>query len=263
MSDQSLLDIYSECPHLGDNLSYTPLMAATPCRMHMYDDPANRCMGPIFEGLAEVVFDNGSPTLGRPRGQRGAQIMAPHSLRFLYEFGFTKSSAVPVVRLREEEVEWARGFLGDLSNICAIKCNTRQAKHLTPPVAVLERIVALNPGVRFINFGLSSNHAKYDSLHTSISGIQDVLDLPVRQHAACYSLIKRLISPDTGDYHLMLAVGGRCDVLVPPSSRIYPHAYFHYGPACWRDESIRVNYLQWERLSESTPITGITGLRLS
>lgn len=72
-------------------------------------------------------------------------------------------------------------------------------------------------------------------------------DVPIRQMAAIFHRVGRYVGCDSGDYHLMLAVGGQCDVLVPDESYGYSYAYFHYGPECWLGEKLRVRYHQWSK----------------
>jgi len=86
--------------------------------------------------------------------------------------------------------------------------------------------------VSFLNFGLSKNHVKHNFANLTVPGIHTFFDLPIREQAAIYHVVGRYIGPDTGDYHMMLSVGGKCDVLVPTSSPGYSYQYFHYNAAC-------------------------------
>ncbi|TWW08802.1 hypothetical protein E3A20_20730, partial [Planctomyces bekefii] len=85
-----MLDLYSASSNLGDNLSLTPLMHQTPCRVHLYDDASVRAIAPIFDGLAEVVFDNKVP-IASPE----ANIRGPHSQKTLVQFGYKDHNAIP------------------------------------------------------------------------------------------------------------------------------------------------------------------------
>jgi hypothetical protein len=240
-----MIDLYSSSSNLGDNLGYTALAAVTPVRVHMYDDKGCRCISPIFDEVCEVVHDNGSPTLGSPKSNDPTHINLPFTLRHLYAAGIFDKPAIPVMKLKDHEIEKAREFLKPFKNPCVIKCSPQVTDVRTPPQEILNRIVAANPGVDFLNFGLSKNHAKYNLANLTVPGLHTFLDLDVRDQAAIYQLVGRYIGPDTGDYHMMLAVGGQCDVLCPPSSPAYSHQFFHYNAACWMDQPVRVRYHMW------------------
>ncbi len=248
-----MIDLYSSSANLGDNLGMTALARITPVRVHLYDDPAVRSIAPIFDGLCEVAFDNGSPQLGPPRSSDPGHFPGPTTSRFLEWAGYTvgmpgSPSAIPHVRLTHPEIAGALRFLRDYPrDLCAIKSSPQELNQRTPPAGLMARIVAANPGVTFLNFGLSRQHVKSGTAHPSIPGVADIFDLPIRQQAAIYAVIGRYIGPDTGDYHLMLAVGGQCDVLVPLSSPTYSHQHFHYNGGCWAGQDIRCRYHDWSK----------------
>lgn len=59
-----------------------------------------------------------------------------------------------------------------------------------------------------LQFGLSSNFTEYK--HTI-----PMVDVPIDELIKYYYAISRFIGIDTGDTHLMLAVGGQCNVAIP------------------------------------------------
>lgn len=244
-----MIDLYSASSNLGDNLSLTPIMWATPARVHLFDDSANHSIAPIFDDLAEVAFDNVAPPRASPEGNAPG----PIARKLMVGQGLLPANPIPRIKLKEEEVAKAREtlavMLGDkVSAACVIKANSAKQSVRIPPPEVLRRIVEQNPDVTFINFGLNASHAKHDFLHVSVDGVLEVFNLPIREQAAIYHVIGRYVGPDTGDYHLMLAVGGRCDVLVPHSSWEYDYHRFHYTPDCWTHEAApRVTYHNWHQ----------------
>jgi len=108
----------------------------------------------------------------------------------------------------------------------------------------MQLIVHDNPDVTFLTTGLSPKHAKHNFDFTPLNGAFPLWDLPIRQMAAIFHVVGRYIGPDTGDGHLMLAVGGKADILVPESNAEYPHEHFHYDDSCWTGEK-RVRYHRW------------------
>lgn len=236
-----MIDIYSASSNLGDNLSLTPLMRATPCRVHLIDDPAVRAIAPVFDWLGEVVFDNdkrlASPEVGA--GPHSAKLMAAHDVR---------GEAIPSMVFTSDENAWGREFVRRLSfekPVCVIKASTQQANYRTPPSDLMQQIVDLNPGVQFVMFGLSSSHVKHNFQQVKLKGVYTAWDYSIRHQAAIYHQIGRYIGPDTGDLHLMLAVGGATDVLVPPSRWDYDHNHFHYRPEDYVGEVPRTRYHDW------------------
>lgn len=240
-----MIELYSSSSNLGDNLGYTALALVTPCRVHMYDDKGCRCISPVFDGICEVVHDNGSPTAGSPKSNDPAQIPLPFTLRHLYAAGIFDKPAIPKMALRPDEIEKARQFVATYPNPCIIKCSPQVTDVRTPPQEILAAIVKANPDVSFLSFGLSKNHVKHNFASLTVPDVHAFFDLSVREQAAIYHVVGRYLGPDTGDYHMMLAVGGKCDVLVPTSSPSYSYRFFHYNEACWLGETPRARYFNW------------------
>lgn len=236
-----MIDLYSSSSNLGDNLSLTPVMRAAPCRVHLIDDEAVRQVAPVFDGLGEVIYDNVNRLASHERPIRG-----PHSAKLLAANHLTGVSATPSIILSDEEREWARAFLSDfdLSKTCVIKASTSQINYRTPPAGLLAKIIEANPDITFFSSALSSRHPK-NNFHYVPLDAYTMWDYPIRRLAAIYSVIGRMVTADTGDYHLMLAVGGKVDVLVPPSEWHYDHDHFHYRAEDFLHEVPRARYHVW------------------
>lgn len=237
-----MIDLYSASSNLGDNLSLTPVMRAAKCRVHLIDDDAVRQVAPVFDRLCDVVYDNDQRLASHERPIRG-----PHSAKILAANGLTGMSAIPSIVLSPDEVRWASIFLSDfdLSKTCIVKASTSQVNYRTPPAGLLDRIIAANPGVTFLTFGLSTKHVKHNFHQVKTERTYTMWDMPIRQMAAICSLVGRYIGGDTGDAHLMLAVGGKVDVLVPPSEWHYDHDHFHYRAEDFVGEVPRARYHIW------------------
>lgn len=251
-----MIDVYSSSGNLGDNLGLTALAAHTPTRVHMYDDRGCREIGRVFDGLCEVAFDNGGPVDGKPTNPYSSDdtsIPWPLAKRHLLQHGFPEVPAIPVMRLTSEEQGLGHQFLFDRFgdsvsdfDYCIIKGSPQVTDVRTPPLDVMQAIIRANPDTFFLSFGLSRNHLKGGSFaHVELPRVKTFYDLPIREQAAIYHAVGRYIGPDTGDYHMMLAVGGQCDVLVPSNSPAYRYQFFHYGPECWLGQPSRVRYHNW------------------
>lgn len=242
-----MIHIYSSSSNLGDNLGYTALGALTPTTVHMYDDAGCRAVSPVFQGVCEVVHDNGYPGGPGPKSNDPTTIDAPTTKRHLVAVGLPHVPAIPVMRFTEEELAEARQFVSQFKNPCIIKLSPQVTDDRTPPIELFEQLIAQNPDVTFLSFGLSKNHAKHNFASVALPEIKTFFDWDIRKQAAAYAVVGRYAGPDTGDYHLMLAAGGTCDVLVPDQTTTYRYQFFHYGPECWLDAPVRVRYHQWTR----------------
>lgn len=263
-----MIEIYSSSSNLGDNLSYTALAAHTPIRVHMYNDAGCRGVAPIFDGLCEVVFDNGGPVDGKPTNPRSTDdgtIPWPAAKRCLLQYGFPDVPAIPIMKFEEWEIAEARDFVYDLYNdspyegdldICVIKASPQVTDLRTPPIELMQAIIKSRPETNFIGFGLSPKHFKHNFANVELPRVKMFWDFSIRKQAAIYQIIGKYIGCDSGDYHLMLSTGGSCEVLVPAEKWNYRYQYFHYGPECWLDQPSRVKYYDWTEPSSIKELTG-------
>lgn len=236
-----MIHIYSDTRNLGDNLSCTPILNYyKDSILHMVDDIGCRQIAPIFEGLAEVVFDNDNP-----RRNIGSHPNKTHERHLLDMYGLNHVSALPVLKLKKEEIEEAREFLSIYNNPIIFKLNPREKKcERSIPENILNLIADnLKNKNTLLNFAINkSGNDILDNLE--LNGVTTIYNKPIRFQAACYYLIGKYIGPDTGDYRLMLSVGGKCSVLVPPNSFTYSYSAFHL-----KEE--RVKYFQFSEYTEA------------
>lgn len=250
----NLTDIYSDSPNLGDNLALTPILLSRPCRLHLYNEAWVRGIAPIFDGLAAetVWFDDGK----KVRQTDSLFLARPWTKRILGYYGLWNVPAIPQIKLTETEIKEGQRIAKIYQNPCIIKGSPQKTGERTVPDHILRNIVARNPDVTFIQFGFSQSHLKGEVAYSKIPGVVEFFDTPVRDMAAIYAGVGRYVGCDTGDYHLMLAVGGNADVICPPNSPTYNYDYVHYGSDCWLNLPPRVAYHCWENHSKKS-ISGI------
>ena len=94
-----------------------------------------------------------------------------------------------------------------------------------------------------LQFGLSKNP-------TSLEKTVKILDIPLRILAACYYHIGNLIALDSGDHHLMLSVGGKVNILHPPSGPLYNTTNWHYTEDLWKGELCRAKYYLFDKYKD-------------
>ncbi len=240
--------------NLGDTLWLTPLARYEPdLTVWMRGDDAKaRAVAPILDGLCKVKLEPNPPeTEMFPfRGHVTQRILAA--------YGHRDKPSIPRVILKPEEVLWAVDYLkgvtgGHSSKVVGIvnhcsgssdPTNTR-AHYVRGPLEHYAALAAFwrGAGYKVLQFGPKLGYYDRD-VWTPLKDTIPVRGLSVRQLAAVYHVVGKLIAPDTGDYHLMLAVGGKVGCLVPPDSDElgYRHWDLHYDATCWGDERARVRY---------------------
>lgn len=234
---------------LGDSLWHT-----VACKKYkdicfeMHRDNQCRQVSTIFNGLAKVDFvENPSELLYKINKDK-----THYAQRILNYLGDTENNCIPKVIIAENEIKWARNFLNKYQNpIVVINDNSGKndpgnirARYVCPPDAQMEYVASKlkELGYSVLQFGQSNNFSK---LQNSIP----ILDLSIRDILACFSIIQFGYFPDSGLYHAMLSVGGRATVLHPPESINFGYIFeeLHYLPHLWKNEEIRVNYIDYTK----------------
>lgn len=246
--------------NLGDTLWLTPLARYEPdLTVWMRGDDAKaRSVAPILDGLCKVKLEPNPPETPK------AAIRAHVTQQILAAYGHGGKPSIPRVILTPEEVAWAVEYVGTLAPSRKVVAVVNHCSGSADPTNYRAHYVRGNPAafasvVRFwraagyevLQFGPAPGFYTPD-VFTPIEGATPVRGLTVRQLAAVYHVVGKLISLDTGDYHLMLAVGGKVVCLNPPHNEAfgYRHWDLHYDATCWGDERPRVRYVlhdQWDK----------------
>ncbi len=243
------LTITNTAGSLGDWLSITPLLAASPNSIVIAkDSPHTREFATLYQGLAEVKFTNENIP---PINETDEPIC--FSKRILNAYGFKNQSPIPIIRLNDDEIDWAKTFLNEYKNPIAFNNTTASSRRDKPdndicnyrrlPDELSRDIVKTlkEDGFSILKFGCKNKHVIYNNFD-EINGVINIPDLSLRQVAACYKIIGKYIGTDTGDHHLMLSVGGKCELFVPQSTWHYNHAKHLYNLSVWGNEEPREGY---------------------
>lgn len=253
-----MLKTYKYAPiwgcNLGDTLWVTPLARYIPdiTVQMLASDNRSRLTAPILDGICNVEFVE--KTTETPKDN---SVIAHVTQRILYAYGQSGNS-IPHVKIKNEEIIWAKEFLSskniDLKNSIVFTNHNSgsgdpsnyRAHYVRPNPEIIKHLAELwgnNYGKTILQFGPESKYHDKDPFDPIPNAIH-IRGLSVRQLAACYFLIGKMISGDTGDYHLMLSVGGKVGCLVPPHSDSfgYKHWDLLYDSACWAGEQPRVIY---------------------
>ena len=255
--------------NLGDTLWVTPLTCYVPDLVvqMLGGDARSRATAPILECLCPVEF------VDRTTETPKAPIRAHVTQQILTAYGHGGKPSIPCVILKAAEVLWAVNYLKDLGyrpgDIAITNHNSGsgdptnlRAHYVRPPTEVMNTLAKfwLRGGThKVFQFGPSPMYHDRDPFE-ALPGTVVVRGLSVRELAACYHVIGRLISGDTGDYHLMLAVGGKAACLVPPHSDQMGYRYWdlHYDSICWGGERPGVRYAlhnDWATFMDTTLFT--------
>jgi hypothetical protein len=233
------ITIGSLCGGVGDNLIYTPLMKYYKnITIELLDHPKSRNVAQIFNGLCKVSFvKNPSKTL---------ESNHPHVAESKIEaYGISNIvNCIPKIKLYDYEIDWASNFLDNIYNPIAFVADNNgnhdtsdfQAKYRIPSEEYLQNLInEYSKKHTVIQFGVENKITKFDNVTV-------IKNLSIRELASCYYIIGKYFGIDTGDYHLMLSVGGFAEVHCPPSINYYPHETWHYKDKLWKNESQRVKY---------------------
>ena len=238
---------------IGDNLQITPIFKYFKNSIiEIKDNDNGRKIAPLYEGIANIVFKP-NPIFQEQSFNIYGDIQKSHPLRngalnYLYIFNIQdKVSPIPWILLKKEEIEWAIEFLKDYKNPLAIVCSNSGYK------------IGSTASYRFLDFEkwqhiINEYSKKYTILQfgapndtTDLNNIIPLLSLSVRQMAACFHVIGKCISIDTGPYHLALAAGAYVKCLVPTFgfTTDYFFGNWSYSPDMF-DGEVRANYYTFE-----------------
>jgi hypothetical protein len=240
---------------LGDWLSLTPILRAKPGSLVIAKNaPHTKIFAEVYKGIADVEFVD-HDIANTPESNDDVCF----SQRILNHYGITDRNAIPSIEVTQEEKDWAKEFLKDYPNPIAFNPTTASANLDKPyddicnyrrlPIALVMSIIDTLNSKKYtiLKFGTKNTQKNIYNNFEEFEGVVSIPDLSIRQLAACYHVIGRYIGTDTGDHHLMLAVGGECRLFIPPSTWHYNHHRILYFPYAWKDEPIREIYSVFNR----------------
>lgn len=184
----------------------------------------------FFRGLCDqiIITDNVLPTPEIGNGH--------HATRKLRYFGLDSKCYMPLVLYSEQELNKGIDLIKDYPNPIAFVGNSSITwKHEREPShQYLQDIInkLYNEGHTILQFGISQNFTEFK--HTV-----PIIDLDINDLICYYAAIKKYVGVDTGDTHLMLALGGSCEIHIPNfGARI---------PELWNYNSIKAKYYYFNK----------------
>jgi hypothetical protein len=232
---------------IGDCLWLTPIFKKFQGTVQLHNDSQCKKVSVIYNNICNVEFTD-LPSERIDNLIAGDYPLAQKVLDF---FGVTDVNCIPLIKIDEQEIKWAEEKLKQYKNPIAILAeNAGTGRNDNPgalyrdiPKEYLDYIAKelRNKDYTPIQFGLSSSNK-------NIENTEQILDLSLRQMAACYKVIGKHIGGDTGGgCHLALSVGAKAYVLIPEhDSFVYNYNKLHFHDYLWKNEPIRINYINFK-----------------
>lgn len=225
--------------------------------VEMHPDTQCRQVSKVFDGLASVEFkDNPLPRLYITNTKK-----VHSSLRVLQSLGLENYSCIPKINLRQEEIDWAKNYLGeyDISRTIILVNDNQGANQPTnycaqykrPPIELMQYVTdyLIGLGYTVLQFGPKLDRWVGNiPTFTPLKGAFYIRDLEIREQAACFSIIKKMFTGCTGLLHLALAVGAKIVCFHPPNNDQFQYYNWdlHYLPELWKGP-IRAKYVDFTK----------------
>ncbi len=227
-TEQLLLGPCNNAYGLGDALTITPVakQLGPRCRLQLPHKLAY--YGELFRGLCSVQLVEDFPVWpGNPKHEH----QATYKLRHL---GLNPADNLPVVRLSDVEKLWGYDtealYAAGSDTIAFCPTCASQWPNRQQLIAYWESFFKGETRT-ILQFGRTD--------YPLLPGAVRMPFYNLRELAAVYSAIGTYVGVDTGDLHLMLAVGGRCFAACPEASH-------YYDPREWHYNNQRVVYSTWD-----------------
>jgi hypothetical protein len=263
--------------NLGDTLWVTPVLRHLPgCTVEMLaSDARSRATAPILDGLGHTMKWVDS-TVETPKDN---SVQEHVTQRILRAYGLGGRPSIPRIILTGAEIEWAIEYLRskgvpDLRRaVVFVNHNSGtndpanpRARYVRPHpevVKALARFWAQGGRNTIVQFGPDPGFYDGRDPFDPIPGAVHIRGLSVRQLAACYHVVGKVVTGDTGDKHLGLAVGATVACMVPRHSDAwgYKHWDLLYDGKCWGEERPRLRYTlheNWTRFMTTDLFTEAT-----
>lgn len=207
---------------LGDTLTLTPLASALGSKAIMLIPPKMAHFEFLFRNLCQTKITTDFPIFPWKRGQAAKQK--------LDMYGLGSVSPIPVVKLDPAVIKKGREFVARIASPLAfVPTCSKGWEHIRQrqPLFWKEIVKKLSARFTVCQFGRKE--------YPTVDGAKRMPWVDLETLAGIYHHIGNYVGVNTGDYHLMLAVGGRC---VVADSDPMPD----YQAMLWEYHTPRVSY---------------------
>ena len=240
---------------LGDLLTLNPVMRLNKNSTIQFS-PSKRAfeLAELFLDICKVQFVNENELIydtqaikkyGFPERKNPYEHA---TINFLNMFDYQTNDLLPKINFYDFYIQFAKSFLAKYKNPICINmiCGNYKNKddiytqYRMMPFEVWQQIIDffIKKGYTVLHFGLKESSIE------GINGVNFINNLSLRQMAACFNEIKKMITVDSGGGH-QLAVASNCEVycLYPRNSAGYFSKNYHYDDdKFWKLENKRVFY---------------------
>jgi hypothetical protein len=215
--DRFEIGLCADADGLGDTLTITPIAKALgkDCVLRLAQNQARYAF--LFRKLCDVEISDDAPVFEFIGGVNACKAK-------LDLFGI-RASPLPYVDTSLLDLNWSNSELGKYQNpVCFVPTCAKRWEYIRQrPPSFWEPFIAKHPEVTFLQFGREE--------YPTVKGAVRMPFIPLEHLAAMYAASKRYIGVDTGDAHLMIAVGGCAIIAVPEESKFYTYKeWVHISP---------------------------------
>jgi len=213
---------------MGDVLMLTAVCKKTPAIIELH--PKAEKYLRFFKGITEGYKITETPFT---TPDVGTGLFTQTKLRY---YGLPTDDHLPYVRVYPEDIEEGKRLVSQYNNPIVFVANTANnaSKERELPQIFWQSVIdKLSKSFTILQFGISSNFTEYKNT-------VPLKDLSIESLIQYYAVTGKYIGVDTGDMHLMLAVGGKCFVAYPPSPRGKEHTNWYTSH--WHYNHDRINY---------------------
>ena len=225
---------------LGDLLMLTPICRVFDCRVEIPLKSKNYL--PLFWHIAwpQLVAN---PTILKDVGDG---LCVENKFRGLF---LQNQNCIPYIFLTTEELDRAKRQLLGFNNPMALSVNCKRewASVRELPKQYWAEIVKYyrEQGYDIIQFGIEDNF-------TSIQGVSAFWrNLKIRELAALYFVIGKVLTINSGDHHLAIASGAKVLCLQPKDSGGFCQKHWCYFPKYWKNQKPRVKYVDFDNYDQA------------
>lgn len=268
---------------LGDTLWLTPIYKVfKDTETYVYDTQRNRSMAFLFEGITEIKYEkedlrefNYHDYLFENYGKISKEEFLywknydpTHLATKIYKYlGIgEEASIIPSISVSRECIDLGLDLLkkiGHVKNpIILIANNTAgvfegkdstdwQAAYRALHPKYWQEIINANcKEYTFLQCGIDGRVFSFDNIIPVYKYIKEY-ENPLKAVVGLYSIVRKYVGIDTGDYNLMLSVGGECKVLIPEIAPFWNGVSSIFREKDYRPgERIRTEYFNFKEYKD-------------
>lgn len=231
-----MIELYTAAGGLGDYLILTSVCKYRDDVVILIPKEKSR-FAFLFRGIAKVKIVDRLPPQLECNGNGGDGTWLHRKLIYA-GVCIDERGKLPEIKISDFMLDIAYDYLRnkDIKHIFVPCCSKRWAFARQPKDGKYwTNFLDVNNLNQYLLTGVSDNMIRENAFNNKL------VDCDLELQAAIYKVVGSYIGVDTGDRHLMTAVGGNCEVHYP----IWNGKDNGYYPSEWQYESDRIKYIGW------------------